>query len=58
MFLINMFRNGVLNSKKWERDTLLPRDIIIVLWEMNFDYLHLSQIEKQKKTLMLLIKKY
>ena len=60
LFLIEMFRKGTLNSKKWERDTVLPRDLIIGLWEMNFDYLVLSQKQKQKSkvSLMSLFKKY
>ena len=58
LFLIEMFRKGTLNSKKWERDTLLPRDLIIGLWEMNFDYITLSKIERPKVSLMSLFKKY
>ena len=57
LFLIEMFRKGTLNSKKWERDTVFPRDLIIGLWEMNFDYITLSQIEKPKVSLMSLFKK-
>ena len=61
LFLVEMFNKGVLNSKQWERDTLLPRDIIIGLWKMNlnFDYLRLSQPQLEKpKSLMALLKKY
>ena len=58
LFLIEMFRKGTLNSKKWERETLLPRDLIIGLWEMNFDYITLSKIERPKVSLMSLFKKY
>ena len=58
LFLMEMFRQGTLNSKKWERDTLLPRDLIIGLWEMNFDYITLSKIERPKVSLMTLFKKF
>ena len=56
-FLIEMFQRGKLNSGKWERDTVLPRDLIIGLWDMNFDYITLSNREKPK-SLMTLFKKY
>ena len=56
-FLVEMFKKGKLNSDKWDRDILLPRDLIIGLFEMNFDYITLSQREKPK-SLMTLFKKY
>ena len=56
-FLVEMFQQGKLNSDKWERNIVLPRDLIIGLWDMNFDYITLSNREKPK-SLMTLFKKY
>ena len=53
-FLIEMFERGNDNSNRWERDTLLPRDIIIGCMELNFDYIQLSQREKPKSMMKLL----
>ena len=56
-FLVEMFKRGKLNSDKWEREIVLPRDLITGLLEMNFDYDTLSKREKPK-SLMTLFKKY
>ena len=53
-FLIEMFERGNANSHRWERETLLPRDIIIGLMDLNFDYTHLSQRPKRKSMMKLL----
>ncbi len=52
-FLIEMFKKGKLNSCKWDRDIVLPRDLIIGLMDMNFDYITLSQREKPKSLMTL-----
>ena len=56
-FLVEMFKRGKLNSDKWERDNVLPRDLITGLLEMNFDYDTLRKREKPK-SLMSLFEKY
>ena len=53
-FLIEMFEKGKCNSDRWERETLLPRDIIIGLMDLKFDYIELSQRPKRQSMLKLL----
>ena len=60
-FLVEMFKQGQLNSAKWERNTVLPRDLIIALNNMKFDCVTLSKrvrVFKESESIMTLFKKY
>ena len=60
-FLVEMFKQGQLNCAKWERNTVLPRDLILALNNMKFDCVTLSkrvQVFKESESIMTLFKKY
>ena len=52
-FVIEMFETVNSKSKRCGHDILLPKDIILGLLEMNFDYIRLSQREKPKSLMKL-----
>ena len=58
-FLVEMFKQGQLNCAKWERNTVLPRDLILALNNMKFDCVTLSkrvQVFKESESIMTLFK--